>query len=48
MIKLSANYCKSNNNFVILGIDNFKANKKIEYIQTIKKQIKGLIKRDLA
>ena len=34
MIKVSADYCKSNNNFVILGIK--KNNNNVKYIQTIK------------
>ncbi len=42
IIKCSANYCKSNNNFVIIGIKN--SNKKIKYSQTIK-IVKNIINR---
>ena len=42
MIKVSANYCKSNNNFVILGIK--KNNNNVKYIQTIK-IVKNILNR---
>lgn len=42
MIKISANYCKCNNNFVILGIE--KNNNSIKHIQTIK-IVKNILNR---
>ena len=44
MINVSANYCKSNNNFVILGIKNNNKNDDIKYIQTIK-IVKNILNR---